>query len=235
MEVKNYGLDDSQSDPKHHFLLPNCIRCIIVGPSGCGKTNLLVNMLLKHGWLNYDRIHIYSKSLEQDNYTALQDWAKNLDAAASTVGINKSGMITFHKDSDTIIPVEKLDPKETTVLVFDDVMLEKQRPIELYFTRGRHRNANCFYLAQNYFKIPNQTIRDNANMLILFRQPKPTLRIIYDKFVSCDMNFEEFFQFFTDCTSEDYGFCTIDLTSKPYDGRYRKNLDTFYIPHNYAV
>jgi hypothetical protein len=54
--------------------------------------------------------------------------------------------------------------------VFDDVMLEKQSPIEKYFSQGRHGNADCFYLCQSYFRIPKQAIRDNANLIILFTQ-----------------------------------------------------------------
>ena len=50
-----------------------------------------------------------------------------------------------------------------------DLLLEKQNKCEAYYTRGRHSNVDCFYLAQNYFKLPRQTIRENANFICLFR------------------------------------------------------------------
>ena len=64
-------------------------------------------------------------------------------------------------------------------MVFDDVMLEKnQTPIEKYFSQGRHGGADSLYLCQSYFRIPKQAIRDNANLLILFKQDAKNLRAI---------------------------------------------------------
>jgi hypothetical protein len=229
MEVKNFGIDTSNAPPVHHFLLPNSIRCIIAGPSGCGKTNLLINLIVNTDWLHYDRMYVYSKSLNQDNYILLRQWANDINQIAGQV---KSGgeVITFHDTAEGIIPVDKLDSKQITVLIFDDVMLESQAPIESYFARGRHNGANCFYLTQNYFKIPNQVIRENANMIILFNQCLNNVKIIYNKYCSGDMGLPEFLEFFKECTDDRYGFCTIDLTTPAYCGRYRKGFDVVYVP-----
>ena len=180
MEVKNFGIDTFTSPPVHHFLLPNSIRCIIAGPSGCGKTNLLVNLILESGWLHYDRLYIYSKSLNQDQYKVLRDWARGINQVAG------GDIITFHDTAGDVIPVDQLTSQQTTVLVFDDVMLESQAPIESYFARGRHNGANCFYLTQNYFKIPNQVIRENANMIILFGQNQNN---IYEKGIAFSIQY----------------------------------------------
>jgi hypothetical protein len=45
------------------------------------------------------------------------------------------------------------------LMIFDDLQLEKQNTCEQYYVRGRHSNVDCIYLAQNYFKLPRQTIR----------------------------------------------------------------------------
>jgi hypothetical protein len=171
----------------------------------------------------------------------LRDWAAKINNIAAQVPRRGNAgpqggpdIITFHDTADGIIPVDKLDPKQTTVLVFDDVMLESQELIETYFARGRHNGANCFYLTQNYFKIPNQVIRENANMIILFNQNLNNVRCIYSKYCSGDMGFPEFTQFFQNCTAIPFGFCTIDLTSPPYCGKYRKGLDTVYVPHAFT-
>jgi hypothetical protein len=241
MEIKNFGIDTSTSPPVHHFLLPNSIRCIIAGPSGCGKTNLLVNLISTPGYLKYDRMYVYSKSLNQDNYIFLQQWAREINDLAKQVKSGSgtfsegtsSDILTFHDTAEDIVPVDKLDPKQTTVLVFDDVMLESQKLIESYFARGRHNGANCFYLTQNYFKIPNQVIRENANIIILFGQNQDNIRFIYSKYCSGDMGLPEFYQFFRHSTVEPYSFACIDLTSPPYGGRYRKGLDCIYTPQAY--
>ncbi|KYQ48820.1 hypothetical protein ALC60_12125 [Trachymyrmex zeteki] len=41
---------------------------------------------------------------------------------------------------------------------------------------GRHAHVDCFYLCQTYAKISKHLIRDNANLLILFKQDKKLLR-----------------------------------------------------------
>ena len=50
-------------------------------------------------------------------------------------------------------------------MIFDDLLLEKQNKCESYYIRGRHSNVDCFYLSQNYFKLPRQTIRETANFI----------------------------------------------------------------------
>src|SRR5215469_8219662 len=104
-------------------------------------------------------------------------------------------------------------------------MLEKQRPIEKYFCQGRHGGADCFYLTQNYFRIPKQGIRDNANLVVLFAQDGKNTRAIHDTFVGGDMSYGEFRDFCTVCWDEPYGFANINLTSKTFNGKYRRGFD----------
>jgi len=224
MEIINFDTVHKNEKHIHHELLPNSIRCVICGPSNCGKTNLLVNLLLLY--LNYDKLHIYSKSLQQPKYKMLQEWAAQLNKLA------RSTVVSFH--SDDVLPVEQLNPKERTVMVFDDVMLEKQTPIEKYFSQGRHGGADCLYLCQSYFRIPKQAIRDNINLLVLFNQDVKNLRAIHDTFIGGDMDFDEFRRFFAKCTAEKFGFAVIDLTSEPTDGKYRSRFDNAYIPKQYT-
>jgi hypothetical protein len=52
---------------------------------------------------------------------------------------------------------------------------------EKYYVRGRYSNVDCFYLAQNYFKLPRQTIRENAIFICLFNQNGKTINHINGK------------------------------------------------------
>jgi len=223
MEITNLDLR-SKGKSQHHWLLPDSIRCIICGPSACGKTNLMLNFLLKSGYLNYDRLYIYSKTLGQEKYQLLRHWTEAVEQCA------KKEVASFHSSADNIIPADKLNSEERSIMVFDDVMIEKQGPIEKYFCLSRHGGADCLYLTQNYFRIPKQAIRDNANLIILFNQDNKNQRAIHDTFVGGDMPFEEFQEFFSECTREPYGFAVIDLTCKVYDGKYRCGFYRFYIP-----
>ena len=63
MEVKNLAWNENLSEHCKHPLLPQGIRCLIIGKSGCGKTTLLINILLRPGWLYYNNINIFGKSV----------------------------------------------------------------------------------------------------------------------------------------------------------------------------
>ena len=116
-------------------------------------------------------------------------------------------------------------------MVFDDLLLEKQNTCESYYVRGKHSNVDCFYLAQNYFKLPRQTIRENANFICLFPQDLKNLSHIFDDRVGSDMTKEEFRQLCKTAWEKQHGFEIIDLSSEKHDGKYRSGLDEFYIPN----
>ena len=67
MEVKNLAWNENLSKRCNHPL-PKGIRGLIIGKSGCGKTTLLINLLLRPGWLDYNNINIFGKSLFQPEY-----------------------------------------------------------------------------------------------------------------------------------------------------------------------
>ena len=79
-------------------------------------------------------------------------------------------------------------------MVFDDLLLEKQNTCESYYAKGRHSNVDCFCLAQNYFKLPRQTIRENANFICLFPQDLNNLNHNFGDHVRSDMTKREFKQ-----------------------------------------
>jgi len=104
-------------------------------------------------------------------------------------------------------------------MIFDDLLLEKQNKCESYYVRGRHSNVDCFYLCQNYFKLPRQTIRENANFICLFPQDLKNINHIYNDHVSQDMSKEEFRKLCKSAWNKPFGFVVIDLTSKKDNGK----------------
>ena len=72
MEVKNLAWNENLSKRCNHPLLLQVIRRMIIGKSGCGKTTLLKNLLLRPGWLDYNNINIFGKSLFQPKYHILK-------------------------------------------------------------------------------------------------------------------------------------------------------------------
>ena len=71
MEVKNLSWD-SMTARSNHKLLPKNVRGLIIGKSDCGKTTLLLNLLLNPGWLDYNKLFVFSKSLFQPEYQVLR-------------------------------------------------------------------------------------------------------------------------------------------------------------------
>ena len=61
-----------------------------------------------------------------------------------------------------------------------------QREIHPFFTRGRHENIDVYYLSQRYFELP-LIIRDNSNIIILFKQTAKTVQNLYNDIAGFDM------------------------------------------------
>ena len=83
MEIKDLSWNENMTKRFNNPLLPRSIRSIIVGKSGCGKTTLLLNLLLRPDWLDYDNLFVFGKSLFQPEYEILKklskkDYLKNI-------------------------------------------------------------------------------------------------------------------------------------------------------------
>lgn len=207
-----------ETERRHGLLFPNTIRSLILGSSGCGKTNLIYFMLVDGNGLRFENVYIYSKTLEQPKYQLLRRIIDEID------GVN---MFTFF-ENETVIPPEKVLPN--SVFIMDDVIGENQRVIIEYFSRGRHNKVDIFYLAQSYSKVPKQLIRDNANLIILFKQDETNLRHVYFEHCSGDMSFPEFKTFCMTCWNRiKFAFIVICKDSERDNGRYRFGFDTFVV------
>lgn len=219
VEIQGEGYSEdgtSKSYFRHSVLLPNNIRCIICGPSNSGKTNVIINLLESPNGLRFENVYVYSKSLFQPKYQRLQE------ILSSIKGIE----LHMYSSNDDVISLEEVKPN--SVFIFDDVVFDKQNNIREYFCMCRHKNVDCFYLTQSYAHVPKHLIRENANLLILFRQDYMNLKHIFNDFsVSVDMTFDIFKKICQQCWSEKYGFLVIDTERTAENGRYRMQFDKF--------
>lgn len=217
LEVKNYdNVIDENIYRKHGYLFGGvCKRGLIIGPSGCGKTNVMISLIEHPNGLRFENVYVFSKSLHQPKYSYLKTVLKPL------MGI---GYFEFNNSSDILPPSEV---KTNSIIIFDDVVTEKQSIIRDYFCFGRHKNTDCFYLSQTYSSIPKQLIRDNANLIIIFPQDITNLKHIYDDHVSVDMSFEKFKDLCSHCWRDKFGFVVIDKDCSLNTGRYRVGFDKF--------
>jgi general stress protein 26 len=235
MEIRDYTKrnEKSLSDANHSPFFPKDIFCIVAGSTGCGKTNLMLNLLLNEGLLHYSDVYVYSPTLYQNGYQNLKDYYLFTEERIRKLYGITFKIAHFYNADDEIKDPSELDPKLKHIMIFDDVMLHNQSKIRDYFTRGRHNNVNVFYLCQSLHKIAKHSIRDNANVFILFHQDDKTLKYFYETHISGDMDFREFKSFCDDAWSTRHGFIVINLWEQPYSGRYVANYKTIHIPKKY--
>lgn len=204
--------------PKRHGpLLPDNIRGLFCGPSSCGKTNVLLSLLIHPNGLKFDNIYIYSKSLNQPKYIFLK---KLLEP------IPEIKYFAFD-DREQVISPDKARPN--SIMIFDDIACEKQDCLKAFFCMGRHKKVDSFYLCQSYAQAPKHLVRDNVNLLVIFRQDEMNLKHIWSDHVNTDMAFENFKKLCLQCWHDEHGFVVIDKTSVLQNGRFRKGFDQFLI------
>ncbi len=257
MEIKSQyawqGVDDKRNN---NPLLTRNIRGLIIGKSNCGKTTVLLNMLLRSDWLDYNHLYVFGNSLHQKEYKILRKGLEYVlsKKQISNIFINQEKLATmsplqaideytklngiktgeikanFYSDCAMIPDPADLDTNEKNLLILDDCFLGKQNKAEAYYTRGRHNNCDMFYISQNYFRLPRHTIRENANFILLFPQDCKNLNHIHADHCQ-DITLAEFKEFCqTVWQSDEHNFVTIDMSSRKLNGKYRMNLDRFYVP-----
>lgn len=220
IQVTNFDdrVMEGQQVRKHGDMLPLTIRSIICGPSNCGKTNVLLSLIESPNGVRFENLYVYSKSLQQPKYQYLENLLTS---------INEIGYFKFSNNSDVIPPHEALP---NSIFIFDDVACDKQNTVREYFAMGRHSSVDCFYLCQTYAKVPKHLIRDNVNLLILFKQDRTNLKHVYNEHVNTDMSYEDFLVLCQKCWQHKYGFMVIDKDSSLSGGRYRNGFNEFAMP-----
>ncbi len=167
----NEHLRDRHNSP----LFPRFIRGLIIGKSGCGKTTLLLNLLLREGWLDYNNLKVFGKSLFQPEYRIIKKaFEENLPKRDIVELFKMREEIMRCKVEPTVVleeiskqhtnanttPItcefyelpsdvpnpQDLDKTKKNLMIFDDLQLERQNKCESYYVRGRHSNVDCFYL-----------------------------------------------------------------------------------------
>ena len=123
-----------------------------------------------------------------------------------------------------------------SVVIFDDMLgVKSSSQINEFFTRGRHGDLDVYYISQSYFALPRQSIRNNSDRLILFKQTLTDVKIMYYDVGAFDMIFDEFKEMCRVAWCEKFNYLCIDVTINKNEGKYlifnqKKNTYTECIP-----
>ena len=95
------------------------------------------------------------------------------------------------------------------------MLLSKQESnVALFFIRGRHINIDIFYIPQSFFHLPENTIRNNSKIIILFEQTLKGIILLFHDIAGLDMNLEEWKQLCRKAWENDYDYLQIDRSAK---------------------
>ena len=90
-----------------------------------------------------------------------------------------------YKTSNEIKPINKY---KGSVVIFDDMLgARSSSQKDEFFTRGRHEDLDVFYISQSYFGLPRQSIRNNTDRLIKFKQTLRDVQSMYHDIGAFDM------------------------------------------------
>ena len=124
-----------------------------------------------------------------------------------------------YKTSTDIKPINKY---KGSVVIFDDMLWAKNSSqIDEFFTRGRHEDLDVYFISQIYFALPRQSIRNNSDRLILFKQTLRDVQSMYYDIGAYDMKYDEFKEMCHKAWDERFNYLCIDMTKNKNDGKYR--------------
>lgn len=219
-----YGTMSKDMVPKYHnpcfkdhgIAIP--FRGLIVGGSGSGKTTLVLE-LLHRMYDTFGHVTIYTMNEEEPLYKFLKSKLK-------------PEQLDIREGYASIMPPESLDKELQHLVVFDDLVLEKdQTRIAEYFIRGRKvaKGISCLYLSQSYFGCPKVIRLQCTFVLVKKLMSTRDLNFILKDF-SLDLSKEELFQLYKYCVDQNQrDFLFVDI-SAPEERRFRFNFDEILDP-----
>ena len=106
--------------------------------------------------------------------------------------------------------------------MFDDMCgARSSSQIDKFLTIGRHENLDVYYISQSYFGSPRQSIRNDSDRLILFKQTPGVVESMYRDIRGYGMEYDDCKQMCRKAWSEQYNYLCFDLTKNKNSAKNR--------------
>ena len=226
--VKNQKYTCKQSKYDNVDELP--MRIALVGPSQSGKTTLITNMILNIYRGCFERIYIFSASINID-----ASWKPVKDYIENELNINTQKEKVFFEDNDfdnlnQIINNQKhvieylkhrnIKQLYNILIVFDDMLdsgsMKHNSLLTSLYVRGRHFNCSVITSTQ-MFRGLDSIIRKNLQSLYVFRLSHFKEYEAIAEEVSNFVDKKTFRQLYKIATDEPFNFLLIRLKEKNID------------------
>ena len=240
LDIKPVGLTDytcKQSKHKHVPTVP--LRMVLLAPSGAGKTVLLSNLILNVYRDAFERIFVFSPSVDLDS-----TWksVKKYQEEHMKVVEKDSEKLYFDnykpEDLEHIIAtqhkvtthVKKQGKKKlfSILIIVDDfaddpTFTRHSKLLHSLFTRGRHNSISTIVSTQKYASI-HPMIRVNATAMIVYRlrNSKEVEAMVEE--VSGLISKKELLEIYKTATDEQFSFLYINLVAKSIKYMFYKNF-----------
>ena len=240
LEIKPIGLTDYYCKQSKHSHIPKVpFRTILLAPSGSGKTVLISNMILNLYRDVFERIYIFSPSIDVDS--TWQPVKKYQENNMHVIENEKEKLYFNHYDPDdleniieTQHKVTKLIKKEgrkklfSILIVVDDhaddpSFTRQSKLLHSLFTRGRHNSISTIVSTQKFAAI-HPIIRVNASALIVYRLRNAKELQAFIEEVSGLITKKELYDIYKMVTDEEYSFLYINLTARTVKEMFYKNF-----------
>ena len=124
-----------------------------------------------------------------------------------------------YRTSTEIKPTNKY---RGSFVIFDNMLgARNSSQTDEFFTRERHESLDVYYISQSYFDLPRQSIRNNSDKLILYKQTLRNVQSLYYDIGAYDMKYDEFKEMCHKGWSERFSYLCIDMTKNKDKGKYR--------------
>ena len=230
LDIKPIHLTEYTCKQSKHAHVPRVpLRMVLLAPSGSGKTVLLSNLILHQYRGCFERIYVFSPSVDLD---ATWEPVKKYQTDVLHAGANKDEKLYYdHYDPDELENVIEVQHKITkhlkkqgrkklfSILIIvddfaDDPKFTRQsKLLHSLFTRGRHNSISTIVSTQKFASC-HPIIRVNATALIVYRLRNYKELEAFVEEVAGAITKKELVEIYKFATEGEYSFLYVNLVAK---------------------